>query len=324
MRHTPSPAPLALAAIVLAGTRLALGADDLPPSKNVPPELFATGFEWAEAPAFDQGGNLYVANYRGNGNIGRITPDGAASVWCVLDQLAPVEGRHSRASGLKVDRAGRLVAADAGAGRLLRIAPDGKKAEVLADRFEGSRFLAVHDVALDTKGNIYFTDAGSPTAENPSGCAYRFDIATASVSRLVTGLASPLGIGVSPDQQHLCVSESLRYRILLYDLLDRNAVRPRVLIDFPRENVGEFRGGLFPPAGLTFDAAGRLYVAMGNGGVINVVDLASGRLLRQYDAGGGGATNCHFSGPYLYVTVAAKEAVFRLRLGVSGFDYNRP
>ena len=307
-----------------AGMAATQRSEELPPSRNVQPELYATGFEFAEGPAFDRGGNLYVVNYRGNGNIGRITPDGTASVWCVLDQMAPVEGRHGQANGLKVDREGRLVAADSGAGRLLRIAADGKKAEVLADRFEGSRFVAVNDVALDTKGNIYFTDPGVSTAENPTGSVYRYDIATATVSRLATGLAFPNGLGVSPDQKHLCVGESHRYRILVYDLADRAATHPRVLIDFPRENAGEFRGGLFCPDGMVFDERGRLYVAMWTGGVINVVDVSSGRLLRQYDAGGEKATNCHFDGPYLYVTVAAKEAVFRLKLGVAGFDYNRP
>jgi hypothetical protein len=47
--------------------------------------------------------------------------------------------------------------------------------------------------------------------------------------------------------------------------------------------------------------------------------------LRQYSAGGTQATNCHFHGPYLYTTVAAKEAVFRLRLDVQGYEYwNEP
>jgi sugar lactone lactonase YvrE len=57
------------------------------------------------------------------------------------------------------------------------------------------------------------------------------------------------------------------------------------------------------------------------GGVVNVVDVPSGTLLRQYSAGGSQATNCHFHGPYLYTTVAAKEAVFRLKLGVQGHEY---
>jgi sugar lactone lactonase YvrE len=298
---------------------------ELPPSFSVTPELYATGFEFAEGPAFDSQGNLYVVNYRGNGNIGRITKEGAASVWCVLDELAPLEGRRSQANGLKVDREGRLIAADAGAGRLLRISPDGKTVEVLADRFEGSRFVAVNDVALDLGGNIYFSDPGTSTAENPTGSVYRYTINTSSISRLATGLAFPNGLAISPDKAHLCVAESQRYRVLIFDLTDQGDVtNQRVLIDFPTEDVGEIRGGPFSPDGMIFDEHGRLYVAMWTGGLINVVDVESGQLLRQYEAGGDKATNCHFNGPYLYVTVAAKEAVFRLNLGVQGFDYNTP
>jgi sugar lactone lactonase YvrE len=75
---------------------------------------------------------------------------------------------------------------------------------------------------------------------------------------------------------------------------------------------------------LIFDNAGRCYVGMWTGGVINVVEVPSGKLLRQYDAGGGKATNCHFFGPHLYVTIAAKEAVFRLKLDVDGHRYVIP
>ena len=62
---------------------------------------------------------------------------------------------------------------------------------------------------------------------------------------------------------------------------------------------------------------------MWTGGVVNVVEVPSGELLRQYRVGGDKVTNCHFYGTCLYTTVAGKEAVFRLDLGVYGFDYNR-
>ncbi len=52
----------------------------LPAPSIIEPVLFATGFEFAEGPAFDRHGNLYVVNYRRRGTIGRITPDGAASI----------------------------------------------------------------------------------------------------------------------------------------------------------------------------------------------------------------------------------------------------
>jgi gluconolactonase len=302
---------------------------DLPPSHSVKPELYATGFEFAEGPAFDNAGNLFVVNYRGLGKIGRITPDGTASVYCDLRQPAPpLKGRQAQANGLKADRQRRLIVADAGGGRLLRIAQPaaGKPpaVEVLADRFEEKPLDAPNDVALDLAGNIYFTDPGESSAERPTGSVYRYETKTGKLSRLDTGLAYPNGLALTPDQKQLCVGESSRSRVVIYDLApDGRAANRRVLIDFPQKAQGSAIRASSVPDGMIFDAAGRLYVAMWTGGVINVVEVPSGKLLRQYDAGGDKSTNCHFQGGYLYTTVAAKEAVFRLKLGVEGFDYRK-
>ncbi|NLF72528.1 MAG: SMP-30/gluconolactonase/LRE family protein [Candidatus Anammoximicrobium sp.] len=318
--------PWSLLGCFLALAGPALADDELPPSHSVTPELYATGFAFAEGPTFDVQGNLYVVNYRELGTIGRITPDGAASIWCDLRKASPVEGRKVQANGLKVDSENRLIAADAGGGRVLRISPDGQQVEVLADRCDGIRFDAINDVALDRKGNLFFTDPGNSSADKPTGSVYRYDIGTKRTTRLATGLAYPNGIGVTPDQRHLCVGESDRYRLLIFDL-DQAAgeVREsRVLIDFPGETKGNILGGKFAPDGFVFDESGRLFVAMWVGGVVNVVDVPSGNLLRQYNAGGPQVTNCHFHGSYLYATVAAKEAVFRLKLGRRGDPYWMP
>jgi sugar lactone lactonase YvrE len=312
--------------LIAAGIATGLPAAELPPSTAVQPELYATGFAFAEGPALDRDGNLFVVNYRIKGTIGRIAPDGTASIWCDLNELAPVEGRKPQANGLKIDSSGRLIVADAGGGRVLRVSADGRQVEVLADRCEGVRFSSINDVALDREGDIFFSDPGGSSAENPVGAVYRYDIHTQRTMALIQGLALPNGLAVTPDQKQLCVAESQKYRLLLFDLdAQSGAVTgQRVLIDFPRQNRGEWLGGDFPPDGMIFDAEGRLYVAMWTGGVVNVVDVPGGQLLRQYPAGGQQATNCHFHGPSLYVTVAAKEAVFRLNLGVTGFEYVAP
>jgi sugar lactone lactonase YvrE len=297
---------------------------DLPDPESVVPQLCATGFEYAGGLALDDAGNLYVVNYRGNGNIGRITLDGTASVLCRLGELAPVALRQSQANDLKIDSEGRLLVADAGAGRLLRIAADGSEGEVLADRWESVRFQAVNHVALDLIGNIYFSDPGSSTADGSNGSLFRYDINTTKVTRLETGLALPRGIAVTPNQTQLCVAESGKNRILAYDLNEDGSLGGRrVLIQFP-DTAEAGSGDGSRPAGMVFDAKIRLYVAMSAAGVINVVDTAEGKLVREFNAGGPLATNCHFHGPFLYTTVAAKEAVFRLRLGVRGFEYAGP
>ncbi len=296
---------------------------DLPPSHSVDPELAATGLAFAAGPALNGAGDLFVANYRELGTIGRITADGTASILADLHTLVPMNGRIPQANGLKLDSVGRLLVADVGGGRLLRVSPCGSQLEVLAERAEGKRFEDINDVALDLRGNIYFTNPGDSTADDPTGSVYRYDVRTGRTTLLATGLAYPTGIAVTVDQERLCVAESRQYRVVMYDLTeDGTAENRRVLVDFPDETRGAFVGGKFDPAGMVVDTRNRLFVAMWRGGVINVVDVDTGLLIRQYDAGGGRATNCHFHNGYLYTTVAAKEAVFRLKLGVNGFDYN--
>lgn len=323
--HLRQASTFLVALLPLAASFPARADDELPPSHSVKPELYATGFVFAEGPALDAMGNLFVVNYRVEGTIGRITPDGDASIWCDLNELAPVETGKAQANGLKIDGEGRLIVADAGGGRILRISRHDEKVkvELLADRCEGVRFVSPNDVALDTEGNIYFSDPGGSNAQNPVGSVYRYDIQTKKTTCLLAELAFPNGLGVTPDQKHLCVAESQLYRILILDLdAETGKVsNERVLIKFPDETSGDIVGGKFPPDGMVFDAQGRLYAAMWVGGVINVVDVPSGKLLRQYDAGGTEATNCHFHGDYLYTTVASKEAVFRLKLGVAGHQY---
>ena len=315
----------AVAAILVFGpVSVTLAATPLLPSDQVRPELVATGLEFAEGPALDGEGNLYLVNYRGNGKIGKITPDHKASVFCDLRALVPApEGRKpAQANGLKIDREGRLIASDCGAGRLLRVAADGRSAEVLADQFEGEPFRSVNDVALDRAGNIYFSDPGGSSAKHPIGSVYRYAVETGKVTRLDTGLAFPNGLAVTPDQRKLCVAESGRHRVLIYDLTpEGQAENQRVLTDFAHPKQRDYEAREAVPDGMIFDADGRLYVAMWSCGTINVIELPSGKIVRQYDAGGPKATNCHFHGRFLYATSAGKEAAFRLELGVDGFDY---
>ena len=123
--------------------------------------------------------------------------------------------------------------------------------------------------------------------------------------------------------QHFYLAECQTHRILTWELAaDGTLSNGRVLIKFPKNPQAEKIARKFGPDGMAFDAAGRLYVAMYNGSHVNVIDARTGTLVRQYQAGGTRATNCHFHGGYLYVTIASKEAVFRLNLGVKGFQYS--
>jgi hypothetical protein len=56
-----------------------------------------------------------------------------------------------------VDPQGRVLVCEAGGRRVTRTGKDGVT-EVLADNYEGKKFNSPNDVAIDSKGRIYFSD----------------------------------------------------------------------------------------------------------------------------------------------------------------------
>src|SRR5271154_5434926 len=111
-----------LLGLAFPGLLAAAGPPPLPAPSIIEPTLFATGFEFAEGPAFDRRGNLYVVNYRRRGTIGRITPDGAASILVDLVERLPAEGnRPPSCNGLKIHNDGNLVGAETGTSQIIKI-----------------------------------------------------------------------------------------------------------------------------------------------------------------------------------------------------------
>ena len=298
----------------------------LPDPKAVKPVLYATGFAFAEGPAIDKEGNLYVVNYREWGTIGRITPDGTASIFIDLRKHLPKDGdRSPSCNGLKIDDDGSIIGAETGTSRIIRIAKDGKSVEVLVREVDGERLNGLNDVAIDPAGNIIFANPGQKNV-------YRRNKKDGSVDRLNPEPIGSNGVGVTPDGKHLVTADSEGMRLMIVDLVDGKGTNQRELISFrpkdaPKDLSGpalrELMDRVGVPDGFVFDELGRLYVGMWTGGVVQVVEVPSGRLLATYDAGGKQATNVHFFRGDLYTTVAAKEAVFRLPLGIRGWRYSR-
>lgn len=283
--------------MIASATLLALMAQPTPPPvpTDARPYPVVGDVDFAEGPIFDRDGNLYFVNYVRNGTIGRKTPDGTASVWCETG---------GQANGLKVDGEGWIVAADYGGKRILRIHPGGDPITVLTDSFEGQPYLGPNDVCLDLAGNVYFTDPTGSGADNPIGSVYRIDT-DGVVRRLVTRLAFPNGLAVSPDQSKLFLAESGTNRLLAFDLSpDGDATNQRVVRQFPDDTLD----------GIMFDEFGRLWIARWTHGTIDVVSQ-DGELLGSIDAGGDQVTNLCWWGNDLYVTVAGRHSIHRFAVG---------
>jgi gluconolactonase len=299
---------LLLAALAIGASAF---ADDAPsPLPNrVEPRLLVRGISFAEGPTFDSKGNLFFVNYKGNGNIGRRTPAGDVEVWLRLPDAPAAPGRKALRAfpfGLKADRHDRLIAADYGGRRLLRISAD-KKVETLADSYDGRPFNNPNDVCLDRAGNIYFTDPQGPD-KGSAGSIYRF-ATTGRLTRLHGGLKYPNGLVVSPDQKTLYVAQTWTRSLVAFDLgKDGTLSRQRLVHQFKTPTVD----------GLALDVQGRIWVARLDNKSVDVLS-PDGKLLASYPVGGDRVTNLAWRDRSLYVTVAGKVgAIYRLDVNVRG------
>jgi sugar lactone lactonase YvrE len=298
-----------LAAVFVFGTSANAQDERSPLPEKVGPRLVVNGIRFAEGPTFDSKGNLFFVNYQANGNIGRRTPAGEVEVWLKLPDSPPGTGGkalHAFPFGLKADAEDRLVAADYGGHRLLRISKD-KKVETLADSFEGQPFNNPNDVCLDRAGNIYFTDPQGPEKDSV-GTIYRYATA-GKITRLHTGLKYPNGLVVSPDQKTLYVAETWTRSVVAFDLAaDGTLSKQRLVHQFSTPAVD----------GLVVDEYGRIWVARLDNKSVDVLS-PEGKLLASYPVGGDRVTNLAWHEKSLYVTVAGKVgAIFRLDVNTRG------
>ncbi len=275
---------------------------DLP--KDVTPYPVVASITFAEGPIFDRQGYLYFVNYLRQGTLGRMAPDGTVEVWVNTGGIA---------NGLKCDGQGNIVAADFDRKRITRFDPLTRRMSVLTDNFEGEPYLAPNDVCLDLNGNVYFSAPGVDLGDDPLGSIYRIDMDNrnqpSGVRQLDDELAYPNGLAVHPDQRRLFLAESDTNRLLGYDINgDGTLTNKRTVRQFPNDTLD----------GMMFDEHGRLWIARWTNGTVDVVDVDSGDLLASYPAGGDQVTNLCWWEESIYVTVAGRNSIHRLDVGVRG------
>ena len=89
---------------------------------------------------------LYFGNHRKSGVIGKYAlgknkePENFIDLTEWISATGDVD---LRVEGLRLDDENRLLIAEAGTGKLLRVSPDARKLEVLADSYDGYRFATV-------------------------------------------------------------------------------------------------------------------------------------------------------------------------------------
>ncbi len=228
----------------------------------------ATTLAFAEGPTADADGNVYFTDQTNN-RIMRLAVDG---------KLSTFRQPANYANGMVFDPQWRLLVCESGdpvSGTLPRVTRTDLKTgqvEVLADGYEGKRFIAPNDITFDGKGRIYFSDKPLVPGITPSpipgasegvskGGVYRIDT-DGKLTRILSPpeIEMPNGVMVAPDDKTFYLIESNPIEkgarvIRAYDLQPDGSVRNmRIFHTFYPGRSGD---------GMSVDSQGNLYVAAG-------------------------------------------------------------
>ena len=303
-------------------------ADFKPTAQNrIVPERATTEMIWAkgeftEGPTLGQGNVIYFSDI-GN-RVMRFDP--------ATGKTTVHRAASGKSNGLMMDRKGNLIAcegANGGNRRISLTSPTGKT-RVLADRWNKKKFNSPNDLAIDSKGRVYFTDpryAGDEPREiNFEGV---FFVGRNGTVQLATkDVEKPNGILVSQNGIHVYVADNnndpkgnhhlVRFKVQK----DGTLGGKKVLFDF-----GPDRRGI---DGMTLDGEGNIYATAGRAERAGIYIFSSAGKNLAFIRTPGSPTNCVFGGgrekSVLYITAQSAPTadgtkpwgLFRIRLKIAG------
>jgi len=172
-------------------------------------ERVATGFRWAEGPAYFRGGRYLIFSDIPNNRMMRLLEDD--------NHLSIFRYPSLNSNGNTVDPQGRLVTCEHTGRRVTRTELDGT-ITVIADSYNGKKLNSPNDVVVASNGSIWFTDPtygvrgwyeglhGEPEQEKHN--VFRVDGRTGNIAVVVDDFVQPNGIMFSPDEKKLYVIDS--------------------------------------------------------------------------------------------------------------------
>lgn len=245
-----------------------------------------------EGPATDAAGNVYAVNYANKGTIGKINPDGEASLYIRLPA-------GSVGNGIRFNNSGQMFIADYTGHNIWRY--NGVSLQLYLHE---PGMHQPNDLAITQRGTLFATD---PNWRNKTGQLWR--IAAAGEAQLVKGdMGTTNGIAVSEDQRWLYVNESAQRRIWRFTLTDADQAKdPQLFYQFDDYGLD----------GMRCATNGDIFIARYGKGTVAQLS-ADGRLIKEYKLHGKYPTNVAFSPDqrYLYVTMQKSGDIERIALPV--------
>ena len=250
-----------------------------------------------EGPACDAAGNLYAVNYERQHTIGKVTPDGTASVFVELPA-------GSIGNGIRFNSKGFMFIADYTNHNVLKVDMNTRKISVHAHE---PTMNQPNDIAIGANDILYASD---PNWGASTGQTWRVGT-DGKVTRLEADMGTTNGIEVSPDEKMLYVNESAQRNVWAYDLSPEGEVsNKRLLIQFPDFNMD----------GMRCDIEGNLYITRHGKGTVAKLSPA-GEVLLEVPLTGKLCSNIAFGGPdgrTCYVTMADRGNVEVFRADLPG------
>jgi gluconolactonase len=165
----------------------------------------AGGMTFLEGPA-------WVAEPGGGYLVFSDVPANEMKRWDPTGGVRTFRAPSGSANGNALDPEGRLFTAEH-AGRISRSEKNGTVTTVV-DSVEGKKLSSPNDVIVARAGTIWFTDPPygleGRKQETPGNYVYRFDPVTKNVTAVVTDMADPNGLCLSPDESTLYVANSAK------------------------------------------------------------------------------------------------------------------
>ena len=258
--------------------------------------------EGIEGPACDAKGNIYAVNFARQQTIGKVTPDGQATIYVELP------GKSS-GNGIRFDREGIMFVADYVGHNVLRIDPATRRITVFAHEDQMNQ---PNDLAIAPDGALFASD---PNWKDGTGQLWRID-RQGRILRVAEEMGTTNGIEVSPDGKTLYVNESNQRNIWAFDITpDGYLAGKRLLKKFDDYGFD----------GMRADVDGNLYIARhGKGTVVKL--SPSGEVRREINVLGDRPTNICFGGTdgrTAYVTEVQHRRLVQFRVDRPGQEWIR-
>ncbi len=241
-----------------------------------------------EGPACDADGNLYAVNFERQHTIGKVTPQGDASIFVELPT-------GSIGNGIRFNSKGFMFIADYTNHNVLKV--DMQTREISVHAHEPT-MNQPNDLAIGANDILYASD---PNWGESTGQIWRVDT-DGKVTLLEADMGTTNGIEVSPDEKVLYVNESAQRNVWAYDLSPQGEVsNKRLLIQFPD----------FGMDGMRCDVEGNLYITRHGKGTIAKLS-PEGEVQLEVELTGKHCTNIAFGGSdgrTCYVTMADRGNV---------------